>query len=246
MTKFKVSENIKAAYDSSYLDISTLWREVGAKNKANNILELCKNIKIINVLEVGSGDGSIIVMLEKEGFNKTIYSLDISDTSINIIKSKNIGILKEVKQFDGYNIPYIDNFFDLVICSHVIEHVEYPRMLLREIKRVSNFQIFEIPIDFSFNVDNKVENFLSYGHINIYYPGLFKFLIKSEGFKILKEKYGFYNKESTKLLFPKKSIKYYFYKFKKFIIKNVCVLRKIKPDIYAVLCSKSEKRLKIF
>ncbi len=75
----------------------------------------------------------------------------------------------------------------MAYCSHVIEHVEHPRILLREIKRVSRYQVFEIPLDYAIGVDQSVERFLAYGHINIYTPSLFKFLLKSEGYEIIDE-----------------------------------------------------------
>ena len=70
--------------------------------------------------------------------------------------------LLEIKQFDGYNLPYDDNQFDLAICSHVVEHVEHPRKLLSEIKRISKNQVFEIPIDFSLRVDRRFKHFNSW------------------------------------------------------------------------------------
>ena len=96
--------------------------------------------------------------------------------------------------FDGYKLPFENDVFDLAMCSHVIEHVEYPRMLIREICRVSKKQIFEVPIDFSLNVDNRVDYFMSYGHINIYTPQTFRFLLKSEGLKIEKFHNNLYDK----------------------------------------------------
>jgi len=61
-------------------------------------------------------------------------------------------------------------------------------LLLRELKRVSEFQVFEIPLDYSLNIDRNVQHFLGYGHINVYTPSLFKFLLGSEGFEILAER----------------------------------------------------------
>lgn len=76
----------------------------------------------------------------------------------------------------------------MAYCSHVVEHVEHPRLLLRELKRVSEFQAFEIPLDYNAHIDRDVQQCLSYGHINIYTPSLFKFLLKSEGYEIVAEK----------------------------------------------------------
>lgn len=50
------------------------------------------------------------------------------------------GLSDEVKKvdhfFDGKNIPFPDGHFDVVICSEVLEHAEYPEYLLKEMRRV--------------------------------------------------------------------------------------------------------------
>jgi ubiquinone/menaquinone biosynthesis C-methylase UbiE len=93
-----------------------------------------------------------------------------------------------VQKFDGYEVPYPDGFFDLAYATHVIEHVEHPRLLLRELARVSRHQIMEVPLDYRIDCDQHVEGQLSIGHINIYTPSTFRFLLKSEGFEILDER----------------------------------------------------------
>jgi hypothetical protein len=42
---------------------------------------------------------------------------------------------------DVHNLPFPDNTFDTVFCSHVIEHVEKPFTLFRECVRVSKNQV---------------------------------------------------------------------------------------------------------
>jgi len=122
-----------------------------------------------------------------------LYAIEISDSGIVQIQKRNLSHLREVKKFDGYTIPYSDKYFDLTFCSHVIEHVEHPRLLLRELKRVSQFQVFEIPLEYGVGVDGQTEHLLSYGHINVYTPSLFKFLIRTEGFTIRQEHYSQYD-----------------------------------------------------
>src|SRR5690606_19044509 len=161
----------------------------------------------IDLLDVGSGEGSVIELVSKNDKIHSITSLEISDSGIHKIKSKEIQKLNEIIRFDGYVIP-LDKKFNVATCSHVIEHVEHPRILLREIARVSEYQIFEIPIDFSFMVDKKVDYYLGYGHINIYTPSLFKFLLKSEGYEILFEDFIFYNKPSLKYRYQNEMFKY--------------------------------------
>lgn len=38
--------------------------------------------------------------------------------------------------FDGENIPFIDNFFEVIICTQVLEHTEAPEKLIQEANRV--------------------------------------------------------------------------------------------------------------
>lgn len=241
-----VSEKVKDSYSSQYDEKSVAWRNMGARYKAQNVVELAKNITFENVLEVGAGEGSILNWLSKWNFSKNLNCVEISESGIEMIKSKNIEHLKDVLLFDGYKIPYPDNHFDLVICSHVMEHVEHERILLREIKRVSKNQIFEVPIDFSFYVDKKINHFLAYGHINIYTPGLFRFLLKSENFEVVKDICYLYEDEMLKPLFETNKKGFYLTKLKMSILRLFPYLLGIKPNAYAVLTTKTDKDLSIF
>ncbi|MFN3382205.1 MAG: class I SAM-dependent methyltransferase, partial [Runella zeae] len=177
MNQSEISSNLKSVYDQQYAQADTHWRDIGARQKAENIIKLCKKYNFDKLLDVGAGDGAVLKELDKHDFVKELSAVEISNSGIEKINSRQLNSLKEVKLFDGYSIPYDDKTFQLATCSHVIEHVEHPRILLREIARVSTYQFFEIPIDFSLFVDQKIEHFLSYGHINIYTPALFKFLL---------------------------------------------------------------------
>jgi len=242
----QLSDNIKETYASQYDASSVEWRNMGAKYKALNIIELAKNIQFKNVLEVGAGEGSILNWLSKWNFCEDLNCVEISESGIDMIKSKHIKHLKDVLLFDGYKIPYEDNHFDLVICSHVMEHVEHERILLREIKRVSRYQIFEVPIDFSFYVDRKLKHFLSYGHINIYTPGLFRFLLMSESYEVVKDKCYLYEDEMITPFYKNNRPGFYITKFKYLVLKTFPYLLGIKPNAYAVLTSKNDQKLTIF
>ncbi|WP_026632264.1 class I SAM-dependent methyltransferase [Dyadobacter alkalitolerans] len=242
----QISDNVKDSYSSQYNDDSVSWRNTGAKYKARNIVALSKHINFKNVLEVGAGEGSILNWLSQWDFCKDLNCVEISESGIGLIKSKQIKHLNDVLLFDGYQIPYPDNHFDLVICSHVLEHVEHERILLREIKRVSKYQIFEVPIDFSFYVDKKVKHFLSYGHINIYTPALLRFLLMSENFQIKKDICHLYDDEVIKPLYKNNPSGFYLTKIKHFVLRLFPYLMGIKPNAYAVLTEKTEKDLSIF
>ena len=237
-----IDKQVMDAYNNQYSDKSEEWRKIGAVGKAKNIIELSKSFSFNKVVEIGAGDGNLLLKLSEEKFGNELTAVEISDSAINQINKKNINKLKEVIKFDGYQLPFKDKEFDLAICSHVIEHVEHPRILLREIKRVSNHQIFEVPIDFSFHVDKKVNHFLSYGHINIYTPSLFKFLLKSEGFNIIKERFELYDKKVVQFQQKDRLILL----LKRLILKAIPMLMKIKPNTYTVLTNDSREKINFF
>jgi len=182
-----VTKTLKSAYDELYTDEMTEWRELGGKYKAENIMEVCRGKTFAKVLECGAGEGSILQFLDGSDIASELYALEISDSGIAQIKKRNLTKLSEVRSFNGYDIPYADKMFDMVCCSHVIEHVEHPRLLLRELKRISEYQVFEIPLDYTIDADKEIDRFLSYGHINIYTPTTFRFLLKSEGYEIVSD-----------------------------------------------------------
>lgn len=241
-----VSDNLKSGYTNQYDGSMQDWRMLGAKYKADNIIKLAKGLGVKSVLEVGAGDGAILHYLSQHDFSDNLNAVEISSSGIEAIKARNLKGLKSVALFDGYKLPFEDNAFDLVICSHVLEHVEYERILLREIKRVSKYQIFEVPIDFSFYVDKKVEHFLSYGHINIYTPGLFRFLLLSEGFSVRKDILHLLNDKMLNTIYKGKKLAIFTHKVKNMILRLFPYLLGIKPSAYAVLTEKTDKEITIF
>jgi len=193
-----ISTSLKNAYDNFYIGKDEQWRLLSAKYKARNIKELCAGQGFKKILEVGAGDGSILKYLDDFKFATEIHALEISTSGVEQIESRKIRSLRSVQIFDGYHIPFADNEFDLVILSHVLEHVEFERMLLREIKRVSRYAVIEVPIDYRFDVDKRMKHFLAYGHINVYTPSSLRFLLQAESFEIVKDKISIIEPEVTK------------------------------------------------
>ncbi len=76
------------------------------------------------VFDVGAGEGAILLHLDAWPQKEELCAVEISQSGIAMIQSRRLPSLVEVKQFDGYRLPYDDKFFDLAILSHVLEHVD--------------------------------------------------------------------------------------------------------------------------
>lgn len=176
-------------------EVPTPWRMVGAEGKADHVIDLCtrNGLSPGSLLEVGAGDGAILMWLGKKSFCKAMHAVEISQSGVRVILDQRISGLVSCQPFDGYNLPFKDDCFDLAILSHVLEHVEYERALLREVARISKYQIIEIPMDFG-ALQNDHFQMLgpSYGHINAHSPASFRFLLSTENLVILDGMLGQY------------------------------------------------------
>lgn len=99
----------------------------------NRYIELIKKFipKKGRILEVGCGTGYCSQKIA-EYSNYDIYALDYSNNLSKFWKSK------KVKFFvgDGHHMKWKDDFFDVVWNAGVLEHMEDPLIMLKEMRRV--------------------------------------------------------------------------------------------------------------
>lgn len=183
MKNLVMNERLKDNYDT-YYDGTSQWRWINAITKVNNIVKLCESYPHKTILEIGSGEGSILKRLSQLHFADSLYSLEVAKTAIDAIAQRRIKLLKESRLFDGYSIPYEANSFDLVILSHVVEHLEYPRKLLYEAARVGRCLFIEVPLEDNLRLKN---DFLynKSGHINFYSFKTLRILVQTCNLDIL-------------------------------------------------------------
>lgn len=186
-----LNTDIRRHYEHTFASVSPEWRRLGAIDKAHNIMSLCKNHGFANIVEIGAGDGAILEQLSRHGFARSYTALEISESAVAAIKDRRIGGFKEAVLFDGYSTPFDDRSFDLAILSHVIEHVEHPRLLLREVSRIvrgDKGAIFvEVPTELTLRAGRNFR-WTDTGHINIYSPLTIRHLLQSTHFDVLSER----------------------------------------------------------
>lgn len=84
--------------------------------------------KADKILEVGAGDGRMIRVLKGRGVQAEFYAVDISPAVKKAPAKSQIA--------DARDLPYPDNFFDLVYSLGVIEHFPETQRALQEQARV--------------------------------------------------------------------------------------------------------------
>jgi ubiquinone/menaquinone biosynthesis C-methylase UbiE len=160
------------------------WCRLGAIDKADNIVGLCRDVPHASILEVGAGEGSILSRLAELGFGEAHTAIEVSESGVEAIRSRSLPTLVECRLFDGERIPFGDGAFDLVVLSHVIEHVENPRKLLYEAKRVARRVFVEVPLEHNLLLPR---DFVAddLGHINAYTSKTVRRLVQSCGLEVL-------------------------------------------------------------
>ena len=83
-----------------------------------------------NLLELGPARGDFLKEFSKKGFK--IFAVDISD----YVKEYCPNVEFKQADLDKNNIPYDDNFFDIVYTKSFVEHFHFPEKIFKEIFRV--------------------------------------------------------------------------------------------------------------
>lgn len=100
---------------------------------SNYYLKQISSNKAMKVLDLGCGTGTSLASFLSHNKDINWFGLDISDSPE--VRSRNVNS-PQFYTFDGINIPFEDNTFDVIYSNQVFEHVRYPQELLFEVYRV--------------------------------------------------------------------------------------------------------------
>ena len=159
--------------------------------------------------------------------NKSLRLLHFAPDSLKnlFVQYKNLKYLsvdinpkRAMKKEDITKLSFKNESFDIIICIHVLEHVQKDKKAMKELHRVlkkNGFAIIDVPLDYSrkktdedFSVTDPIERtkrFLQQDHVRLYGRN-FKNRLKEAGFKVktdnfasslsksYRKKYGLENK----------------------------------------------------
>jgi SAM-dependent methyltransferase len=181
MTSFRVPK-LAELYSRPYTEDMQAWRTAGAHDKVANLLELVEPVRgqIKRVLEVGCGTGAVLAMLSGH------LGTELVGIDVGAQRDRESRPSIRFQEYDGTNVPFADETFDLVYATHVLEHVLDERGFLRELRRVSGRYIYvEVPCELHARTSGAaLQRSLDIGHINAYTPESFALTLETSGLRI--------------------------------------------------------------
>ena len=103
-------------------------------NRLNRIVSMIPLTPKLKVLDAGCGEGHLIETLHQKNGLNLYYGIDV--TKLFIHKAKKRCPYAQLQQSSLLEINFDDEFFDIVICTEVLEHIFRYKQVLSELKRV--------------------------------------------------------------------------------------------------------------
>ena len=89
--------------------------------------------KASKVLDLGCGEGNSIDLFLQLSTDTTWYGVDIEGSPEVKLRARKNDL---ISSFNGIDLPYPDNYFDMIFCHQVLEHVRHPDELIADAFRV--------------------------------------------------------------------------------------------------------------
>jgi len=81
------------------------------------------------ILDIGCGDGVLLSLIK----NAILYGIDLDQASLDYAAVK---VNAKFVRASAAKLPFQANFFDVVLATEIIEHLDQPEKLIQEAKRV--------------------------------------------------------------------------------------------------------------
>ncbi len=195
-------------YESS-LELEAEWLRLGAKSKADSVQALVADLALPleSLCELGCGTGAVLEECVRRRLAKRYFAIDGSKEALQYVRQRNGGQVVLACHDLEVGAPDLGVTFDVVVISHVIEHLRDPQPLLRSLIGKCEYLVAEVPLEnqpvpwatawLKSNLLGKKREDNLAGHVQFFSRGTFRSLIESTGWKILREhRYLPYNRQA--------------------------------------------------
>jgi methionine biosynthesis protein MetW len=100
--------------------------------RSKKVLNHVSLLRPRRLLDIGCGTGNLLSMLQVNV--DEVYGVEVSKTAVQACKDKGLAVF--YVDVNNEKLPFGSSFFDVVICSEVLEHLFDPDFLMEEIYRV--------------------------------------------------------------------------------------------------------------
>lgn len=200
--RWEIAQESEKEYWDEFDNSKLIEEEVNRhKEKAKILEEEWKKVINLNenskILQIGCGPEDVINYFSKGKLYAIDPLADFYKKKFNL-NYKNVNFV----QARGEQIPFEDNFFDIVILANVLDHVEDPQKVLSEVKRILKkegiFHFENLFYQKSFIILSKVwapiKQVFTRNLFNVHHPYMFKLKelkkLISENFSVLHEETG--------------------------------------------------------
>jgi hypothetical protein len=173
------------------LEQEITWLQIGASEKVNSIELLLKQTGIspVSAIELGCGPGAVIVECQRRGLASQFTAVDYSEEALSYLASTAPDVRCIAADITDPRVHFPGEF-DVVILSHVLEHLEDPGSFLQSVISKIHFDhlIAEIPLEDLWA--SRVKNIFRdrernpAGHVQFFTQASFRRLITSVGLEI--------------------------------------------------------------
>jgi SAM-dependent methyltransferase len=165
------------------------WLAAGASEKANSIefLLALAGTPIHSIIELGCGTGEVLRECQRRGLADRFVGVDYSRKAIEYLRETSSGI--DCVCADIANDHALDgSSFDVVILSHVLEHLEAPRNLLSALPNRIRFKFLVAEVPLEDLAAARLKNLFrdryrnTAGHVQFYNERTFRDLLGQSGY----------------------------------------------------------------
>lgn len=174
------------------LEDEARWLEYGAEMKADSVETLLhrRGIHPRTLLELGSGTGAVIRACQRRGLAEDYSAVDASEEAVSWARERSPGVRCEVADITSPAFVRREPV-DVVVLSHVLEHLEQPANFLRSLVDRMPFEwlIAEVPLEdlpaarLKNLIRDRTKN--TAGHVQFFTEKSFRGLLDSSGLEVV-------------------------------------------------------------
>lgn len=170
------------------------WLDVAGEEKAVSVTTLAPS-GTKSVVEIGCGTGAILKALDRSGFANEYWACEPADELREQVPVDKITRIVEVSS-ELFEDAFPGKRFDLVILSHVLEHLLSPAALLNQAIQRADYVLVEVPLEANFMglVRHAVKKVLgrsgahAAGHVQFFSRRKARDLVKYAGGRVIAER----------------------------------------------------------